>query len=55
LIENKGREDLDVAYKDPAARIRCENATLLTGISWRYVKVPQVELPNFSRENSESW
>jgi type III restriction enzyme len=41
LIETKGREDVDVAHKDRAARIWCENATLLTGVSWSYLKVPQ--------------
>jgi type III restriction enzyme len=43
LIETKGQENVDVAYKDRAARIWCENATLLTGVSWAYVKVPQIE------------
>jgi type III restriction enzyme len=43
LIETKGREDVDVAHKDQAARIWCENATLLTGVPWTYVKVPQAE------------
>ncbi len=43
LIETKGQENVDVAYKDRAAMIWCENATLLTGTAWRYVKVPQVE------------
>jgi type III restriction enzyme len=43
LLETKGREDIDVAHKDRAARIWCENATLLTGVPWRYVKVPQTE------------
>ena len=43
LIETKGREDLDVVHKDRAARIWCENATLLVGIPWRYLKVPQTE------------
>jgi type III restriction enzyme len=43
LIETKGREDLDVAHKDRAARIWCENATALTGTPWRYVKVQQGE------------
>lgn len=41
LIETKGREDLDVAHKDRAARIWCENATLLLGTLWSYLKVPQ--------------
>ena len=41
LVETKGREDVDVTHKDRAARIWCENATLLTGTAWDYVKVPQ--------------
>ena len=43
VIETKGREDVDVAHKDRAATIWCENATLLTETTWTYVKVPQVE------------
>lgn len=43
LIETKGREDLGVAHKDRAARIWCENATLLVEIPWNYLKVPQME------------
>ena len=43
LIETKGREDIDVAFKDRAARTWCDSATLLTGVGWRYVKVPQME------------
>jgi type III restriction enzyme len=43
VLETKGREDIDVAFKDRAATIWCENATLLTGTPWIYVKVPQVE------------
>ena len=31
LIETKGQENIDVAHKDRAATIWCENATLLTG------------------------
>lgn len=43
LIETKGREDLEVAHKDRAARIWCENATLLSDTGWRYIKVLQTE------------
>lgn len=43
LVETKGREDVDVAHKDRAAQIWCENATLLTGTQWGYIKVPQKE------------
>lgn len=41
LAETKGQEDIDVAHKDQAARLWCENATRLTGQRWCYVKVPQ--------------
>jgi type III restriction enzyme len=43
LLETKGREDIDVAHKDRAALIWCESATLLTGVAWQYIKVPQTE------------
>ena len=43
LVETKGREDVDVAHKDRAAIIWCENATLLTDTEWAYLKVPQKE------------
>ena len=43
VIETKGQENIDVAHKDRAATIWCENATLLTGVTWLYLKVPQVE------------
>lgn len=43
LVETKGREDVDVAHKDRAAQIWCENATMLTETAWEYIKVPQKE------------
>jgi type III restriction enzyme len=43
LLETKGREDVDVAHKDRAARIWADNATLLTGVQWRYIKVLQAD------------
>jgi type III restriction enzyme len=43
LIETKGQENIDVQHKDRAAELWCENATRLTGQTWRYVKVPQKE------------
>ncbi len=41
LIETKGQEDVNVAHKDRAARLWCENATLLTGQPWAYLKIRQ--------------
>ena len=43
LVETKGREDVDVANKDRAATLWCENATRLTDREWHYIKVPQKE------------
>jgi type III restriction enzyme len=43
VIETKGQENIDVAHKDRAATIWCENATLLTETTWLYFKVPQIE------------
>ncbi|MDO8550678.1 MAG: hypothetical protein Q7S39_11090, partial [Ignavibacteria bacterium] len=43
LVETKGREDIEVQLKDSAAILWCENATLLTGKQWKYLKVPQKE------------
>jgi hypothetical protein len=43
LVETKGREDVDVANKDRAASLWCENATGLTGTTWEYIKVSQKE------------
>jgi len=43
LVETKGQESVEVAFKDRAARLWCENASMLTGEQWSYVKVPQRE------------
>lgn len=43
LVETKGAETVEVAHKDRAATLWCENATMLTGKEWRYLKVPQKE------------
>jgi type III restriction enzyme len=43
LIETKGLEDVNVAFKDRAAHLWCENATVLTGTPWAYVKVLQTD------------
>ena len=43
LLETKGQEGTEVAHKDQAARLWAENATALTGTTWKYLKVPQKE------------
>jgi type III restriction enzyme len=41
IVETKGLEDVNVANKDRAAHLWCENTTRLTGKPWAYVKVLQ--------------
>src|SRR6516165_7982811 len=41
IVETKGLEDTNVANKDRAAQLWCENATQLTGKPWAYLKVLQ--------------
>lgn len=41
IVETKGLEDVNVANKDRAARLWCENTTRLTGKPWAYLKVLQ--------------
>lgn len=41
LVETKGQVNVDVAHKNSAASLWCENATTLTGTVWRYVIIHQ--------------
>lgn len=41
LIETKGQVNVDVAHKNQAATLWCENATMLTGTAWQYIIVHQ--------------
>ena len=41
LLETKGMETDEVKQKDQAATLWAENATVLTGKTWKYLKIPQ--------------
>jgi type III restriction enzyme len=41
IVETKGLEDTNVANKDRAAQLWCENATCLAGKPWAYLKILQ--------------
>ncbi len=43
IAETKGQEGAEVQHKDNAARIWCDNAAQLTGVTWQYIKVPQID------------
>ncbi len=51
LIETKGLEDVNVAFKDRAAHLWCENASGLTRTPWAYVKVLQQEFETLQPED----
>ena len=55
LIETKGREDIDIANKERAVILWCENATRLMGTQWRYTRVPQKNLRIYNRPNSRTF
>ncbi len=43
LVETKGLEDTNVANKDRAAQLWCENTTRLAGKPWAYLKILQTK------------
>ena len=51
VIETKGREDVDVKFKDKRAEDWVKNVSELTGKEWRYLRVDQkkLEMGKFSR------
>ncbi len=53
VVETKGLEDVNVAHKDRAARIWCENASILTETTWEYIKVRQTEYTQLQPDQFE--
>ena len=51
IIETKGREDVEVQFKDNAARVWCANATELTGVRWDYIKVSQKDFDHMGAKD----
>ena len=47
IAETKGLEDVNVANKDRAAQLWCENTTKLAGKPWAYLKVLQTAYKQF--------
>jgi type III restriction enzyme len=46
VVEAKGREDIDVQYKDKRMKVWCEDATRLTHTEWSFTRIDQ---ENFER------
>ena len=51
LIETKGKEDINVRYKDKAATEWCKSTTKGTGFPWMYVKIMAKDFGDFSTLN----
>ncbi|MDO9575624.1 MAG: DEAD/DEAH box helicase family protein [bacterium] len=47
IIETKGREDIDVEYKDKRIKQWCEDATSLTGSKWSFIRVNQEDFEKY--------
>lgn len=48
LLETKGREDLDVQYKNERAEKWCQDASDLTGVNWHFLMIPQKQFEKLS-------
>ena len=51
LLETKGREDLDVQFKNQRAEKWCEDVTQLTEIEWRFQMIPQKPFEKMNPQN----
>jgi type III restriction enzyme len=53
IVETKGLEDTNVANKDRAAQLWCENTTKLSGKPWAYLKVLQTDYKKLQPDRFE--
>jgi hypothetical protein len=51
VIEAKGREDIDVEYKDKRIKLWCEDATKLTKSNWSFMRVDQKDFERYRFRN----
>lgn len=51
LLETKGREDLDVQFKNTRAEKWCEDATEMSGIEWQFLMIPQKQYEKLAPQN----
>ncbi len=53
IIETKGREDVDVRYKDKRIGLWCEDATNLMGSNWLFIRVDQEDFEKYRFESAK--
>ncbi len=51
IIETKGREDVDVSYKDERARVWCRDVRELTGMEWEFIRVDEEDFRKYPFES----
>lgn len=51
LLETKGREDLDVQYKNTRAEKWCEDATAMSDTEWQFLMIPQKQFEKLAPQN----
>ncbi len=47
IVETKGREDIDVKYKDQRIKFWCEDATKLTKTKWTFKRIDQEDFEKY--------
>ena len=47
IVETKGREDVDVKYKDKRTKLWCEDATKLTKSKWDFKRIDQEDFEKY--------
>lgn len=47
IVETKGREDVDVAYKDKRIKLWCKDASKLTKSKWSYKRINQEDFEKY--------
>lgn len=47
IVETKGREDIDVKYKDQRIKFWCEDATKLTKTKWSFKRIDQEDFEKY--------
>ena len=47
IVETKGREDVDVKYKDKRTKLWCEDATKLTKSKWAFKRIDQEDFEKY--------
>jgi len=47
IVETKGREDVDVEYKDKRIKLWCEDATKLTKSKWAFKRIDQEDFEKY--------